>query len=103
MSMQLIKKMLFAVLLCSLATVSNPIYGQAVSATLLGTVTDASGAAVPNATVVITATDTGVTHEVKTNDSGNYTFPDLTPGRYAISATATSFKQKHFVRTLTSP
>ncbi len=91
--MQLLKKMLFAVLLCSLATVSNPVYGQAVSATLLGTVTDASGAAVPNATVVITATDTGVTHEVKTNDSGNYTFPDLTPGRYAVSATASSFKK----------
>ena len=58
------------------------VLGQAVSATLLGTVTDSTGASVPNVTVTITSTDTSAVHTVVTNSSGNYTFPDLSPGTY---------------------
>ena len=60
--------------------------GQAVNGTLLGTVTDATGAAVPNAKVVIKETSTSLTHESLTNGSGNYAFPDLPPGAYTVSA-----------------
>ena len=68
-------------------------WGQAVNATLLGTVTDSSGAAVANAKVVATESATGLFHESVTNESGNYTFPDMVPGTYAITAEAKGFKK----------
>jgi hypothetical protein len=68
-------------------------WGQAVNATLLGTVTDSSGAAVANAKVVATESATGSIHESITNESGNYTFPDMVPGSYAITAEAKGFKK----------
>ena len=67
--------------------------GQAVNGTLLGTITDASGAAVTGAKVSATASETGAVHETVTNESGNYSFPDLRPGTYAISAEASGFKR----------
>lgn len=67
---------------------------QAVSATLLGSVTDKSGAAVPNASVQIVETATGITHLDTTNESGNYTFPDLTPGTYTVSVSAPGFAKE---------
>src|ERR1051326_4927537 len=70
------------------------IYSQAVNATLVGTVTDASGAVVPNAKVTATETNTGVVHTAQTNDSGNYIFPNLPPGTYTVSVEATGFKKE---------
>jgi hypothetical protein len=67
---------------------------QAVNATLLGTVTDPSGAVVPNAKVTITETQTGITHTAETNDSGNWIAPDLPPGLYAVSVGASGFKRE---------
>src|SRR6266566_4876118 len=62
------------------ALFSAPLMGQAVNATLLGSVTDSSGAAVANAKVTLAETNTGISHTSQTNDSGNYVFPDLPPG-----------------------
>ena len=74
---------------------SSPItFGQAVSATLLGTVTDTTGATVANAKVTATETSTGAMHESITNDSGNYTFPDIQPGRYTVTVEANGFKKE---------
>ena len=73
---------------------SIPAFCQAVNATLLGTVTDASGAIVPNAKVTITEESTGVSHTAQANESGNFTFPDLPPGRYTVSAEVTGFKKE---------
>ena len=69
-------------------------FGQAVNATLLGTVTDASGAVVPNAKVTITEVNTGVSRSGQTNESGNYTFPDLPPGQYSVTVEAAGFKKE---------
>ena len=69
----------------NLAAFSAPIMGQAVNATLVGTVTDSSGAAVGNAKVTITETNTGIAHASQTNESGNYVFPDLPPGTYSVA------------------
>src|ERR1035438_7225647 len=55
-------------------------WSQAVNATLLGTVTDATGAVVPNAKLTITETQTGIIHASKSNESGNWIVPDLPPG-----------------------
>src|ERR1035441_1005680 len=69
-------------------------YAQSVNATLLGTVTDSSGAVVPNAKIVLTEVDTGVNRSGQTNESGNYTYPNLPPGQYAVTVEAAGFKKE---------
>jgi hypothetical protein len=69
-------------------------YGQAVNATLLGTVTDATGAVIANAKVTATETNTGVSHSGQANESGNYTFADLPPGRYEVTVEHPGFKKE---------
>jgi Carboxypeptidase regulatory-like domain len=69
-------------------------WGQAVTATLLGTITDNTGAAVPGASVTILENATGIPHTSVSNESGNYTFPDLSPGSYSVSAEAKGFKKE---------
>ena len=69
-------------------------YSQAVNATLLGTVTDASGAVVPNAKITITETQTSVVRATQTNESGNWIGPNLPPGVYAVSVEAAGFKKE---------
>ena len=69
------------------------LFGQAVSGTLLGTVTDPSGATVAGATVTATQTATSVPHLGVTNQSGNYTIPNLPPGTYTVTISATGFKK----------
>ncbi len=73
---------------------SAPVFGQAVNATLLGTVTDSSGAAIANVKVTTTETNTGISHASQTNDSGNYIFPDLPPGTYRVTAELSGFKRQ---------
>ena len=68
-------------------------FGQAaVSGTLVGTVTDSSGAAVVGAQVTATMTTTNISHTTTTNESGNYTFPNMPPGNYSIKVTAQGFQ-----------
>ncbi len=64
--------------------------GQALAqeATIVGTVTDPTGAAVPNAAITITNTDTGVTRNLPTNGDGQYVAPDLIIGHYTVRVTA---------------
>ena len=72
-------------------------------ATIVGTVTDPSGAVVPNVAVSISNTDTGWNRVFPTNDAGQYVAPDLQIGLYAIKATAAGFKaaeQKNIVLTV---
>ena len=69
-------------------------YSQAVNATLLGTITDASAAVVSNAKVTITEETTGTVHNAQTNESGHFTFPDLPPGRYTVSVELAGFKKE---------
>src|SRR2546421_3710511 len=76
-----------------LAGISAPVMGQAVNATLLGTVTDSSGAAVAEAKVTATETKTGLSRSTTTNDSGNYAFADLPPGQYEVATEKQGFKK----------
>src|SRR5258708_14555990 len=68
-------------------------YGQAVTGSLLGTITDSSGAAVPNAKVTITDANTGISRTATTNESGNFSFVDLPPGTYRVATEQTGFKR----------
>ena len=61
-------------------------------ATVVGTVTDPSGAAVPNVSIIVTNTDTGEVKNSISNDVGQYVVPHLSIGHYAIKAQAASFK-----------
>ncbi len=58
-----------------------------------GTVSDASGAAVPKANVTATRNDTGQVTTVVSDASGLYVFPSLPPAPYTVSATAAGFSR----------
>lgn len=58
---------------------------QQPTAQVTGLITDASGAAVPGASIEITGVNTGVTQRTTSNNSGNYVFPVVKPGRYNIT------------------
>jgi hypothetical protein len=78
-----------AFLLAALA----PTFGQInANATISGHVTDPSGAAVPNATVLIANDTTGVTSTVVTNGAGYYVATFLKPGTYTVNVTAPGFE-----------
>lgn len=64
---------------------------QLTQATLIGSVRDPSGAAIPNATVTITNTDTGAATTVTTQPDGQYVAPSLQVGHFNVSATAQGF------------
>ena len=79
-------------LLCVLALLFVPAStAQVVGATLSGTVTDPSGAAIPGAKITIRNTATGVVRETVANAEGIYTVPNLLPGDYEVSGAATGF------------
>jgi len=65
---------------------------QVVSGSIEGTVTDASGAAVPNAAVVVTNGATGVEFSTATNGAGHYIAGNLIAGNYGIKITANGFR-----------
>ena len=67
------------------------VYAQVSGATLSGTVVDASGSAVPNATVSIKSTDTGIVREITTDAAGLYSVPNLPPAVYEVRTTASGF------------
>src|SRR5580658_5725768 len=78
------------VLLIALIGFSFSTFAQ--QATIVGTVTDPSGAVVPNVAVTITNTETGVSQVIPTNDAGQYVAVDLQVGRYKVKAEAKGFK-----------
>ena len=59
--------------------------------TIRGTITDPSGAAIPNATVTATSTSTGLSRTAASNDSGIFVFPDLPIGAYSLKISAKGF------------
>jgi len=60
-----------------------------------GTVTDPTGAAIPNATVTVTNSATGIVRSSATNESGIYVFPNLPIGSYNLKISATGFKTEN--------
>lgn len=67
--------------------------GQVVG-TITGLVTDSSGAVVPNATVVVTNTGTGLTQTLHTNSDGIYAAEALPVGNYMVTVEATGFQKE---------
>jgi hypothetical protein len=67
-------------------------HGQAVSGTILGTVTDSSGGVMANAKVTIVNEGTSLTRVVTADPNGEYTAPSLPPGRYTVMTEMPGFK-----------
>src|SRR5271169_6213063 len=89
------------VLLVALIGFSASTFAQ--QTTIVGTVTDPSGAAVANVAITVTNVDTGAIRTIPTNDSGQYAAVDLQIGHYVVKAEAKGFKvaeQKDIVLTI---
>jgi hypothetical protein len=86
--MRLVKSVLFLSVLASVFTVHA--LAQS-TATLSGTVTDPSGAVLPNAQVTVHSLATGLDRVLKTDGAGLYVVPSLQPGDYKVQATAPGF------------
>jgi len=69
-----------------------PVFGQAVSGTILGTVTDVTGAVHPSAKVTVVNEGTGLTRTMTSDSNGEYVFPSLPTGRYTVMAEVSGFK-----------
>src|SRR5215475_1362599 len=61
-------------------------------ATIVGTVTDPSGAALPGVTITVTNIDSNAVKTIQTNSAGQYVAPDLNIGHYNVKAGLTGFK-----------
>ncbi len=78
-------------LVCLLVS-ANPAFSQTTTGRILGNIDDQSGAAVPDASVVVTDVQRGTTRTVVTDASGSYVVPSLQPGVYKVRAEAKGFK-----------
>jgi len=68
-------------------------FSQAVNGTIVGTVSDSSGAVLPAAKVTVLEVNTGVSKSGQANGSGFYSFPELPPGTYTVSVEVAGFKK----------
>jgi len=67
-------------------------FAQTFRGTILGSITDSSGAAVPGATVTIKNVDTGLVRTVTTSDDGSYATPELPIGNYSVTVEKAAFR-----------
>jgi len=81
------RKLLLAVLLAGTAALS-----QAPTASVVGRVTDSTGAVIPGVSMKVTNLDTNIAQIGKSNEVGDYTIPFLNPGRYNVEATMQGFQ-----------
>ena len=84
------KSWLVAALVLLLA--GTAVLGQTTSATLSGTIRDASGAVVPDVKLSAKNTQTGAVRDSKTDGDGRYSLPNLDPGQYELRAERSGFK-----------
>jgi hypothetical protein len=83
------------ILLVSLWSLAAVLSGSAqTTATIVGTVTDSSGAVIANAAISVVQEETGLKRDVRTNDHGVYVVPSLPVGSYSVSAELAGFKRK---------
>ena len=79
-----------AILVLAMVCLPFLAYGQ--TATILGTVTDPSGAVVPNVTITLTHAETGRVITSASNEAGQFVVADIPIGHYNVKASVTGFK-----------
>src|SRR5689334_13653915 len=85
------KTAFLAALLTLLVLIPSRIFAQAISGDLTGAILDATGAAIPNATVTAQNDATGTKVTVPANNDGVYHLTNLRVGTYTLTASATGF------------
>ena len=86
----------FAVKVICLVTIlgaASPLNAQSFYGSILGTVTDTSGAVVPDATVRVTNIGTNEVQTVQSDSGGKYIIANLVPTTYQVEVTKASFKR----------
>lgn len=78
-------------------------YTQTLYGSLVGTVTDPSGALVPNASVSATDVDTGQVRQDTTDPSGRYNIVNLQPGTYTVTIVASGFRKAEETNVVITP
>jgi hypothetical protein len=85
----MIRKLVFCV--CAALALTCSLYGQTTFGSITGTITDPSGAVIPNAQVTVTSQNTGVTRRVSTGTDGVYVVPNLQPDTYKVAVEQQGF------------
>jgi Carboxypeptidase regulatory-like domain/TonB dependent receptor len=75
-----------------MGSTARPASAQVLYGSLVGTLTDETGAVIPRAAVTVTNTSTGLSRQATTDDAGYYAIRNLLEGVYDLSVTATGFK-----------
>src|SRR6185295_3975065 len=82
------------VLLAAVGAISSTtLFGQAFYGSVVGTVTDPSGAALRGANITLTNTATGERRQAQSSDEGDYQFLNLVPGKYRVEVEQQGFKK----------
>src|SRR5207247_305526 len=93
MSGNILMQVVFSIVVLWVAThFTRQAKAQATNGIISGTVTDASGAAVPGVTIQVKNVNTGVTRTVLTNEQGRYRVPDLLVGAYEVQGSLPGFQ-----------
>ena len=80
------------VLIIACALIAHPLQAQVLYGSIVGSVTDASGAALPGATVTIEQTETKLTRDLVTDANGAYHFTAVPSGTYTVSVKMNGFR-----------
>ena len=88
----MLKRLLMGLVVCLAATAPQTLFAQRTNAQLTGVVSDATGAVIPRAEIVVANDDTKIARNTVTNQLGYYTVPLLPPGNYRISVRKQGFR-----------
>ena len=89
--MRMLRARLFVLSVC--LALAMPAFCQTTTGTITGTITDPSGAAIPNVRVTVVQTETNFESKATTNSEGLYRVPALIPGTYRVTFEADGFKR----------
>ena len=82
-----------AIVVCMvIAFISSTASAQVLYGSIVGTLTDDTGATVPKAVVTVKNTSTGLTRQATADENGYYSIPNLLEGTYDLSVSATGFR-----------
>lgn len=83
---------MFVMLTAMIAVGVAPLFGQVIYGSIVGSVVDSAGAAVPQASVKLTNKGTGQVREATTDDAGTFAFPTLPGGEYDVNIVKQGFQ-----------
>ncbi|MBV9405558.1 MAG: carboxypeptidase regulatory-like domain-containing protein, partial [Acidobacteriaceae bacterium] len=87
------RRLFTAVFVTAFALSTSLVWAQTSTGSIVGTVSDASGAAIPGASVTLTNTGTAERRTLTSDSSGNYQFVNLLPGSYKLEVENRGFKR----------